>query len=334
VTEADAPPHHDAPSPDAPAPAPDRALPPLRRGREAAIGISAAALLILALAVVAALRDSPPATRTGNQPAPPVGTGPVHIERLAHAPGDCLTWDQAAGVTPVARATTPVPCDTPHLVEITGQVTIPTTDGVGPGPTPAELDEMTDRLCLPVNEAHLGGPLDPHGRYYAAGIQPSPESWRSGDREVWCALGAHDGTEDPFAEGDGRHRPFSGAVASTSQHWLYEPGVCLDDVRRGALACTADHEFEVVGRVDLPADTAPPPPADHAGWDGLVGDTCRAQTRAYLGRDPSGSLVTDWLAIEGASWDAGLRTVHCVVGGPDGAGGWLTMRGSARDTPA
>lgn len=280
----------------------------------------AAVLVVIGLARVRAGDDPPPA----GAPAPTT-TAPYRLERLAHRPGDCVSWDLRATAGPT-RAITTVPCDRDHLLEITGHAVI--DEELDHEPTDDELDAITARLCRPVDEAHLGGRLDPHGRYYSAGIQPSVEGWRDGDREVWCGLGARDGTE-----GDGtpaRRRPFRGRVTVASQFWRYDRGTCLVAGRRAGVACSADHEVEVVGRVELDGGTDLPPLDDAAGWEALVGPGCRDQARAYLGHDPGAPLTVGWLGIAADSWAAGARTAHCVVGEQGAAGNWVTVRSSVR----
>jgi hypothetical protein len=321
VTEAGAPPHEELPRADAGT-----------RPRLTVLVAVGALVLAVIVAVLALRRDVPgePGSAPSATAAPP---GPVRVERLAHEAGDCVSWDQEATAAADPRATATVACTEPHLVEITGRVQL--GDELDHEPTEAELDALTDRLCQPVNEAHLGGPLDPHGRYYPAGIQPSPESWRDGDREVWCALGAHDGTEGPDdPAGDGRHRPFRGAVALADQFWRYDRGQCLGGGRRAAVACIDEHEVEVVGRVELPEAPFLPELDDQAAWEILVGPECRAQARSYLDRETVEPLTTGWLGIEQASWAAGQRSAHCVVGEREAAGGWVTVTGSARSIPS
>jgi hypothetical protein len=255
---------------------------------------------------------------------------PLRVERLDHRPGDCLTWDQGATGDPTRTVAT-VDCERTHLVEVTGHLTL--TDDLGHAATDAELDRLTADRCRPVDEAHLGGPLDPHGRYYSAGIQPSVEGWRDGDREVWCALGARDGTESGDGRPAGRHRPFTGRVTAAAQFWRYERGQCLAAGRRAPVPCSAEHEVEFTGQVPVPDGTTVPALDDIDGWDGLIGEACRAHAQAYLERDTGEPLTAGWLGVDPESWRAGDRTAHCLVGERDPAGGWLTVRGSARALP-
>jgi hypothetical protein len=259
----------------------------------------------------------------------PTTTAPVRVERRDHRPGDCLTWDQGTGGAD-ARAIVTVACDQPHLVEVTGRLVV--AEEVDHPPTEEELDDLTERLCRPVDEAHLGGPLDPDGRFDSAGIQPSPEGWAAGDREVWCALGARDGTES--GEAAGRHRPFTGKVSAAAQFWRYERGQCLAAGRRAAVPCAEDHEVELTGTVRVPDAPSAPALDDIPAWDALVGEACRAQARSYLDRDAAEPLTAGWLGVAPGAWRAGDRTAHCLVGQRDDAGGWVTVRGSARSVPS
>jgi hypothetical protein len=294
--------------------------------------LAVAAAVAAAVAIARAAGPAPNAA--GDDPGPaPTTTAAFRLERLDHRPGDCVSWDQHAQAGPM-RAIVTAPCTEPHLIELTGRVVI--TDEPDHVPTDDELDALTDRLCLPVDEAHLGGRLDPHGRYYSAGIQPSPEGWRAGDREVWCGLGARDGTEDPAepGAGAGEHRPFRGPVSVASQFWLYDRGSCLAAGRRAAVACVADHEVEIVGRVELSDQPTVPALDDRTGWDALLGERCAQLARAYLGQDPVAPLTLGWLGIDADSWAAGQRAAHCLVGERAADGGWVTVRGSARSIPS
>jgi hypothetical protein len=290
------------------------------------------ALIVLVVAAIAGLlaaRHPAPTDRSARSSAatpepPPTAVG--HVERRVHQPGDCLTWDQDAPAA--SAAVTTVACAEPHLIEITGRLELSTA--LDHEPTAAELDELTDRLCLPVNERHLGGPLDPAGRYYPAGIQPSPDSWAAGDREVWCGLGAYDGTG---ADSRGRHRPFRGPVTAAAQFWRYDRGACLVTGQRASVDCAEPHETEVAGEIEVPDETTVPPAGDAAGWDAVVGAACRVQVAAYLGRPLVEPMTIGVLGIEPSSWSAGLRTAHCLVGERDAAGGWVTRAGSARAVP-
>jgi hypothetical protein len=259
--------------------------------------------------------------------AEPTTTAPVRLERATHVPGDCVTWNQDAGSRPAPRAVATVPCDEPHLVEITGHIVI--AERLDHVPGDDELDALTDRLCLPVNESHLGRRLDPNGRYFSAGIQPSAEGWRAGDRETWCALGAHDGTEDGTETS--ALRPFRGKVSGASQYWRYEPGTCLVVGRKAPVPCAQDHDVEVVGRVELTDRSSVPALGDYAGWDAIVGAACKDRVRAYLAREPAALLTAGWFGIPTESWTNGLRTVTCLVGERDaGSGDWTSVRGSVR----
>lgn len=299
------------------------------RRRVLALAVIYAVPLVLLGVVVATVlgRDSgePPQPGADGEDAP-VTAAPYRLERRLHLPGDCLRWDQDAGAGATEDLAT-VPCSDPHLVEVTGHAVI---DG-GPEDVPAqdELDRLSDAACERVDATHLGAPLDPGGRYYRAGIQPSPEGWAAGDREVWCALGARDGTEQGTP---GRHRPFTGKVSATEQFWRYDRGQCLTTGRRATVPCTGAHTVEITGRTTLPDLPTVPLPDDLNGWNALVGDTCRAQATAYLTREPAAPLAPGWLPIEPASWRAGMRDVHCLVGEVGADGSWATVSRPARST--
>jgi hypothetical protein len=285
---------------------------------------------VVALGAAAALGGARLARSTGD--GGPATTLPYRLDRATHRPGDCLTWDQGAGPADTSRPVATVACDEPHLVEVTGRVVV--TAAIDHPPSDDELDTLTDRLCLPVDEARLGGPLDAHGRYYHAGIQPSAEGWRAGDREVWCALAARDGTGGRERDGDrgpAVHALFRGPVSAAAQFWHYDTGACLAAGRRAPVDCMADHEVEIVGRVVLPDRSSVPALDDARGWEALVGPACADQARAYLGGRAARPVVSGWLGIGASSWAAGDRSAHCVVGQRDPTrAGWVTVRRPAR----
>lgn|GEM_PF-5402090 len=113
--------------------------------------------------------------------------------------GDCLTWDQ--GDDDAAFAT--VPCDEPHLVEVTSPVDL--SDDFADGadlPSTAELRAFADDRCLPLAEFYLARALADEEPGI---ILPSTAAWEAGDRQGYCTVGlARVGGDRPAYTGSRR----------------------------------------------------------------------------------------------------------------------------------
>ena len=224
--------------------------------------------------------------------APSERTG--DFARRPYDTGDCVVWDQGAGF----KETRVVPCEEPHLAEITGRSDLP-PDQV-PYPTDADWERMVAEHCRPLGVDHLGHELDPYGQVGPYLLHPSPQGWDEGDRVLWCGLVLDDrgSLEDRFAS-------FTGRIADVDQAIVDPPGTCLLEDARTRVDCAAAHHFEVVSELDLSAlserpsddeifDRCPPvPPGTTAPAGGEVQVT-------FLGFDPD-------------SWGAGTRRGMCAV---------------------
>ena len=269
------------------------------------------------LADLADLGAGEDASAAAASPVPDTSTTTTserHIERRFYEVGDCVWWDDA-NTRASTLFTRVVPCDEPHLMEVTGRHKV--TDQTGAYPREAFWDALFDSgPCLALAEEYIGAKLDPNGNFYAHGVLPSAESWSSGDREVWCGIGVW-----PYdAEQNARpgHAESTGRVAAASQYRIYPVGSCIgeagsgDRTAWGVVPCDAPHRMEVAGHLDL-SGRVQELPADEDAWDRVVGDDCNRLARAYAGaalRDPVGA---GWLMIEAGSWDAGRRTLLCTV---------------------
>src|SRR2546421_4387248 len=135
--------------------------------------------------------------------------------------GDCVLWDQSTDA-PESRTTRVVPCDQPHLIEMTGRSVMPILKAY---PTEEEWTRMIDEGdCGRQAAAYLGGEIDPYGRVVAGALRPTPRRWADGDREMWCGVQAHsfDSHTDPNVLDS-----FTGAVRSQPQGFVYPAGTCL-----------------------------------------------------------------------------------------------------------
>ena len=258
--------------------------------------------------------------------------------------GDCVTYDQADNVlggsdylsTDAKTPTRVVPCDRPHLYEITGTFQL---RGHSEYPTQAQWNEIFRKAgdgCRPFAERFLNGPLDPSGKFISTGIRPSPAFWAKGNRDVWCALGpAQDALEGSngrvFSEGSARGQ-------SSSQTRLRPVGTCLA-IGPGAqqittpVSCDKPHSFEVTGSVNI-ADRAPARPSADEEWERLVETDCRRLAETYLARPiDNQTLRVSNSSISAESWLAGRREVECAVGRYDIGGVKIPVAGLLRDQP-
>jgi hypothetical protein len=290
------------------------ARPPGRRP-ERLVAAVLVAVLALGLLVAGALRLAADGPDTA-------GTTPG--DAAGHHAGECLTGDERDGSDILALPAAPgrtraVPCDQPHLIELTATVPLPEE------PTALEAEKwpaLVEERCTAPAERYLGGRLDPDGRYRVSVLAPDPEAWRAGDRNLWCGLAANWldpalAATPPPSDGSNRRRPptaFTGSVRDGSQFWSYRPGDCVGPLSRAVVACTQPHEYEVTGELTLPDRDQPPTASGDGSWEDVVGEPCAARAAAYLGHEPPAPWSAGWVPVSAASWAAGKRTVTCMVG--------------------
>jgi hypothetical protein len=235
----------------------------------------------------------------------PSSSTTVRLERRSFDIGDCVVWDQRVQWAS-ANVTSVVPCDEPHLMEVTGKFTM----SKGPYPSEPEWDAIFDTgRCAEMGAAYLGGHLDPSGMYAPRGIIPLADGWLQGDREVWCGLWRY-----PLEEVAASER-YTGKIDPSAQHRLYPVGACLgpdgDGLTGGTVPCDAPHVVEISGHVDLAGRVQAMPTRDQ--YDGLVGDACERLGSAYARGNFRAPVHAGWLDIEQGSWDSGRRVVTCTV---------------------
>ena len=248
----------------------------------------------------------------------------LELQQGEYSKGDCVTWDQ----TPIGgpQQTTVVPCNTPHLIEMSARVDV--TGRFDHYPTDAEWLVFANRDCLTSAQSLLGAPLDPSGKYTTGFIRPARDGWEQGQRSVWC--GVELAKDHPTAR-PGDAVPFRGKVEGSAQAYLRAVGRCFTTTSPFAVPCSKSHLVEITGYVDLSDDkTKPPPVSDNRAWNALVGSKCANVGRVYLGHEPTGNEGTGWEPILPASWDAGRRTVECTVGRYDKNGTALLSSGSLK----
>ncbi|WP_007519850.1 septum formation family protein [Pseudofrankia saprophytica] len=310
---------------------------PARRARARLVGISVGLVAVLSLGYFAVLPrlhhgDDPPApagAAPGALPSAPAGATPANAGGLAPAPagtptsenlidnlnfrrGGCYRWNQELAVAHADG----VPCTQTHLFEAVERTSMDRAE-YAPGaayPTPDEWDTIVDRYCTAPLTTFLGYPLDPHGAFGAGAIQPSRESWPTGDRSLVCGL-SHNWYEanhpvDWFYS-------FTGAVEGADQSWIYPTGSCLasdHDHFLGTIPCDRPHSEVVIGKVTLPGAPGSPAPSQDAFTD-LAGPRCDAVARGYLGAGfrSSTTVRAGWMDIEPDSWAAGTRSTNCLI---------------------
>jgi hypothetical protein len=272
-----------------------------------------------------AVSSAPAAATPGGTPPPTRAT----LSRQNYRPGDCVVWDQ----TRSDSESRIVPCTSEHIMEVTGRVSL--RDLPREYPDVETWRVLLNEKCIPLAEQHLGGPLDPYGRYMRYAVTPTNDSWAEDDRELWCAIAAN--WRGPVAGEEpalGYPTPRLTEPASrATQHWSYQPGDCLTGDDYLAVPCTTPHTDEVVGEITLP--DGPPPPAreDRNGWAAIVGERCQAMARSYRNDPLRNPWTVAWHPIGPESWAAGKRNVTCYIGQWDGSR-WVTTTGSVRGVGA
>ncbi len=256
----------------------------------------------------------PPGTTV--PPTTAASTGPTTSSTIAIASrsyhvGDCVRWDQGASPA-LERQTSVVPCSDTHLIEIIGGARIPAGD-LAPFPDEAQWDAYRQQLCAPMAQPYLGYPLDPAGRYGIASLQPLERAWRSGERQLWCGLGARWPDGRP-ASSTQVFYAFTGSVKGADQTYLFGTGTCLAltaDGRFGdSVPCTQPHGSEITGTTAVTAATFP---ATDQAWAAAVGAACQQVTSRYVGGTLPAGVTASWLTVEESSWAAGRRVVECTA---------------------
>jgi hypothetical protein len=248
------------------------------------------------------------ATKNGTPKNGTTTTTVFQVEARSYNRGDCITFDQTPnGKTHEIDVVT---CDRPHLMEMT--VSIDVTGRFDRFPSGAIWKALFQHDCAPSIRALMGAPLDPVGRFYATGVQPSPQSWADGDRTVWCGVGAQPLTAP--ARGF-EAAPFTGKVEGAPQARVYPVGSCLGSDSGYVIPCRQAHEVEVTGYVDLTGKVGEPPaPGNTSGWQALVGPDCVRAARSYLGHGLVNGESAGWNPIQPGSWATGRRVLECTVG--------------------
>ena len=292
-----------------PPPRAPSAVPATRWGKRVlGVGLAAALAAVIALLGV-----------TGNLPfgaKDPSAAGPA----FAATPGTCATWSQAD-----AADATAVDCTQPHLLEQSGQATLP--DQSAP-PDDRQWRGLVAAYCPGIASSYLGGPLDPNGRYRAGALRLTSAQWQAGYRTLHCGL--------ELSSRSGALYPSTGTVRERGQSAVEQPGTCLginvssvDD----PVPCADVHAVEVVGVVDLAQRFTGSSPSV-ADQDGYLQSTCGKVAGGYVAKQviQAAKLTLYWDNLTEASWNAGSRKVNCNLAAllPDRSG-FAPVTGSVLD---
>jgi putative regulator of septum formation len=236
------------------------------------------------------------------------GESPEAEAAFHSAPGSCLFWAR-----PDVSDIHLVPCDQPHLSEVTGVVSI--ADKYGPGAPSPNVDEWRDlamQRCTDGAQQYLGKPLDPFGKFTVSALRPNSDEWADGDRDMRCVL--------EWAAPGGALQPTKGKAADVSQSPVWDPGTCLALAGKtvgNPIDCAQPHAYEIVATVDLSKHfTGGYPNHDDQGtW---LDTECNTDLQSYAPGVDLGAqkLILTWDTLEQESWDAGSTLVNCKVGAP------------------
>ncbi|MFC5290646.1 septum formation family protein [Actinokineospora guangxiensis] len=271
------------------------------RTRLLMIAVCAGAVFVLLTSMALSWPVTPGGGRAEAGPTP----DDLREQALDSPAGSCLTWTAPDG-SDMRR----VDCAEPHLFEVTSNIDITAEFGEdAPPPEVARWQELAVQKCTPGVTDYLGGTLDPHGRYKANALKPSPAQWEDGDRKLRCGV--------QTASRSGALLPTTGSAAGQDQSGIHEPGTCLalDGQTIGdPVPCEEPHAVEIVGNVDLAKAFPGDFPAEDKQIEKAI-ELCEAVTKEYTnGVDLSKKgLIPYPDALKEESWAAGSRKVDCKV---------------------
>jgi Septum formation len=222
--------------------------------------------------------------------------------------GECVTWDQT--IRTGRRDVQTVSCETAHLYEMVGMTEAPQQWTDGPNPTGPESHRMIVAACRRLAERYFGGPIDPSGFVELAGIHPSEQGWREGDRQIACALrrGVID-RSDATAVNKDLEIETVGSMRTSDQRFPWKIGDCLTkETWTLRVPCDEPHMYEFVGWGEPPSQAAPPD-----AHDPVYNERCAALAHTYQPETPPSIIVWN-MTIEPESWVAGARSYACYLG--------------------
>lgn len=230
---------------------------------------------------------------------------PVQAEFSAQA-GSCLTWDGDE-----ARDIREVPCDEPHLFEVTEVLDV-AEDYPGTAAAP-ELDEWQDiaeERCTQPAEAYLNEGLDPEGKFQVSAIFPNEIDWQAGQRDLHCGLW--------HPAPGGELQELTGSVAGEDQSDVWDAGTCLALDGKAAgdpIDCAEPHAYEMIGTIDLSEEFESSYPTEDEQMEHLDTECTELADEYSGGMDlEEHDLIVAWDVREEDSWEAGSHRVNCKVG--------------------
>ncbi|MGL6291069.1 MAG: septum formation family protein [Silanimonas sp.] len=140
--------------------------------------IAPLALILSLSACGGGASDATTDATTGTEPAETEDVGVFDL-----AIGDCLIDDTEGEVA----ETTKIDCAAPHLSEVYHLFDLPG----GTMPEGEAMNAAVQAGCLAAFEPYVGLDYD-SSEYVFTTLEPTPESWADGDREVVCMLATQD----------------------------------------------------------------------------------------------------------------------------------------------
>lgn len=256
------------------------------------------------------------------------GASPPTTRRLAvedREPGTCIVFDPNLAPA-VENNAESVPCDEPHILELTAAFDVDPAAYGPDGPTADEWTSLIETECLPRTEEYLGQSVDLVGRYVVSQVRPSTGGWRIGDHAVLCAIGLRDETTGAPSTA----LALTGSVIGTDQAVTLPIGTCtVNDPTAGlrVVGCDAPHDAEVVALVDVIELGDPYPSVD--AILAAVQPECSAAVARVYGAPPPPDVRYGTLGIHESSWAAGRRSIECTIGVASGTA-WATVTGPVR----
>lgn len=242
------------------------------------------------------------------------GAASAPIQSFDSSPGSCLDWTK-----PDATDIRKVPCEQPHLFEVTGKADLESQfDSDAPYPRPQQWQALKQKHCSVVSGRYLAGRFDPAGRFSVGAFTPSNDGWLDGDRTVHCGL------QQPGPSG--KLYRMTGHISTLDQSNVYTTGRCLGINGKAVwdpVDCAEQHSVEITGEVNLGEQFPNGYPAE-TEQDNFLAIRCAEITARYAGSPTAASdkgLITYWDTLTAESWHAGSRMVNCKVSAqlPDGS---------------
>ncbi|MFA1539230.1 septum formation family protein [Actinomadura monticuli] len=263
----------------------------------AAGGLAASLAWAAAIAVVAAvgapsLDASAPAARAD-------GKVPVGGMR----PGDCFSGFEE---TPAGVVALPLPCTTPHQGEVSADAELPDI----PYPGAQQAADRAWAVCRErtgfLERSRYGRDLQLHV------VPPDEDDWNDGNRAARCVL---------RYTGPGLLPAPLDQTMRTKNAAQLMPGDCVgtwnddDGGDQVLVACTREHEYEVLA-------VYTPPGGDYPGDKAVAKearDGCAERAaRVWRSDPPSDIAEMAYATPRKDAWEAGNRTIFCLVTGRKG----------------